>query len=317
MKLFHVLKPGAFTIVQDLGRYGYLRYGVPVSGAMDTFSHVTANLLVANHPNDATLEITLLGPELESLAETEIAITGANLSPKINKTNAPMWRTVRIKKGDIISFGTPQNGCRAYLAVRGGINVPEVLGSRSTYTRGGFGGINGRPLRAGDTIYGFNKTKSLSVKLEMPRELVPEYPKEYVVRAILGPQAESFTKKGIETFFSSVYTITTESDRMGYRLDGPSIEHVDKADIVSDAILPGAVQVPESGKPIIMMRDAQTTGGYTKIAVVTTPDLSLLAQAKPGNTIKFVKTSLAEARSHLIEFHRKLNTIKTKFLKKP
>jgi len=316
MKLFHVLKPGAFTTVQDLGRYGYLRYGVPISGAMDTFSHVAANLLVANHPNDACLEITLFGPELEALAETEIAITGANLTPRINNAKVPAWQTLKVYKGDVISFGTPRNGCRAYLAVRGGINVPRVLGSRATYTRGGFGGIKGRPLKKGDVIHGFGEAKRLNFRLEMPETSIPEYPKEYTVHVVLGPQADRFMEKGIEAFLSSVYTVTPESDRMGYRLEGPCIEHVSRADIVSDAVLPGAVQVPENEKPIIMMRDAQTTGGYAKIAVAITSDLPLLAQARPGNKVRFNKVTLAEARNRMIEFNRKLNMIESQLLKK-
>jgi len=317
VRIFSVIKPGAFTTIQDLGRYGYLRQGIPISGAMDTFSHVAANLLVANHPNAATLEITLIGPELRALTDTEIAITGADLTLRINGEEASLWQTIRINKGDIISFGMPRSGCRAYLALRGGINVPKVLGSRSTYTRGEFGGINGKPLQAGDIIHGFNEIKPLNIELKLPIELIPNYPKKYRAHVILGPQKEAFTEKGIETFLSSLYTVTAESDRMGYRLEGPDIEHVSKADIVSDAILPGAVQVPEDRKPIIMMRDAQTTGGYAKIAVVTTPDLSLLAQAKPGNTIRFVKVPLAEARKRLIEFNKKLDTLKAKLLKKP
>lgn len=316
MKLFKVMKPGAFTTVQDLGRYGYLRYGVPLSGAMDPFAYVAANVLVTNSLNSACLEITLFGPELKAMAETEIAITGADLSPTINGAEAPMWQTIKIRKGDIISFGTPRSGCRAYIAVKGGINVPEVLGSRSTYVRGGFGGINGRPLKPGDTIHGFEETKHLSFGFTVPEELIPEYPRKYTVHVVLGPQKERFTQKGIETFLSSVYTVTPESDRMGYRLEGPKIEHTCGADIVSDAVLPGAVQVPEDGKPIVMMRDAQTTGGYTKIAVVTTPDLSLLAQAKPGNTVQFVKVTLTKARNQLIEFNRKLNMLKSLLLEK-
>jgi antagonist of KipI len=140
MKVFNVLKPGLFTTVQDVGRYGYLKYGVPISGAMDTFSLVTANLLVGNNLNDACLEITLTGPELQALARTQIAITGGDISPKINGQDVPMWQTLEVREGDIISFGRMESGCRAYLAVRGGINTPIILGSRSTYVRGGFGG---------------------------------------------------------------------------------------------------------------------------------------------------------------------------------
>ena len=149
MVLFHVLKAGFFTTVQDLGRYGYLKYGVPISGAMDTFSMIVANLLVANNPNDACLEITLIGPELRALADTQIAVTGGEISVKINGREMPMWQTLTVHKGETVSLGKVEKGCRSYLSVRGGINTPIVLGSRSTYTRGKFGGIEGRPLKAG------------------------------------------------------------------------------------------------------------------------------------------------------------------------
>lgn len=155
MQVFQVLRPGLFTTLQDLGRYGYLKYGVPVSGAMDTFALIVANLLVENNPNDACLEITLIGPELKTLTKTYIAITGGDAEPKINGEKVPMWQTLQVKEGDIISFGKMKSGCRAYLSIKGEINTPLVLGSKSTYVRGGFGGINGRQLKTGDIIEGF------------------------------------------------------------------------------------------------------------------------------------------------------------------
>ena len=316
MQVFQVLKPGLFTTVQDLGRYGYLRYGVPISGAMDPFALIAANLLVENNPNDACLEITLIGPELKALTQVYIAITGGDAEPKINGEKVPMWQTLQVKKGDIIFFGKMKSGCRAYLSIKGGINTPVVLGSRSTYVRGGFGGINGRQLKTGDLIEGFT-TSPLKAEYAMPEELIPQYTGNFIVHVVLGPQADMFTENGITTFLSNSYTVTSEADRMGYRLEGPSIEHKAKADIVSDALLPGAIQVPKNGKPIIIMRDAQTTGGYPKIAVAITPDVSMLGQAKPNDTIKFSKITTQLAHEKTKAYYRMLNNLGSMLLKKP
>ncbi|MCS7125155.1 MAG: biotin-dependent carboxyltransferase family protein [Candidatus Bathyarchaeota archaeon] len=314
MNVFQVLKPGFLTTVQDLGRYGYLKFGVPVSGAMDTFSMVAGNLLVANNPNDACLEITLLGIEMQALTDTQIAVTGGLIPVKINGENAPMWQTLTVRKGETVSLGKVAKGCRSYLSIRGGINTPIVLGSRSTYVRGKLGGIEGRPLKAGDIIQGFS-VPPLRDCFKMPENLVPQFTGNFSVHVVLGPQADMFTEKGIETFLSSSYTVTMESDRMGYRLEGPQIEHRDRAEIVSDALLPGAIQVPGNGKPIIIMKDAQTTGGYPKIAVATTPDLDMLGQAKPNDTVRFFEITLEEAYERFLEYRRKLSGLAEKLIK--
>ncbi|MEM3623185.1 MAG: biotin-dependent carboxyltransferase family protein [Candidatus Bathyarchaeia archaeon] len=316
MQVFQVLKPGLFTTVQDMGRFGYLKYGVPISGAMDTFALIAANLLVENNPNDACLEITLIGPELKALTKTYIAVTGGDAEPKINGENVPMWQTLPIKEGDIISFGKMKSGCRTYISIKGGINTPLVLGSRSTYVRGGFGGINGRHLKTGDIIEGF-ATPPLKTEYAMPGELIPQYTGKFAVHVVLGPQTAMFTENGITTFLSNPYKVTSEADRMGYRLEGPAIEHKAKADIVSDALLPGAIQVPKNGKPIVIMRDAQTTGGYPKIAVAITPDISLLGQAKPNDTIEFSKITMQLAHEKTKAYCRTLNNLSNMLLKKP
>ena len=315
IKVFQVLKSGFFTTIQDLGRYGNLKYGVPISGAMDTFSLVAANLLVANNPDDACLEITLIGSELQALTKTQIAITGGAASPKINGQHVPMWQTLEVQEGDVISFGLMKSGCRAYLSIRGGVDTPPILGSRSTYVRGGFGGINGRQLRTGDTIRGFG-APLIKFKYEMPEELVPQFTGHFKAHVILGPQADMFTEEGINTFLSNQYKVTLEADRMGYRLEGPTIEHKAKADIISDALLPGAVQIPKNGKPIMIMRDAQTAGGYPKIAVIITSDVSTLGQAKTNDIIEFSKTTLQEAHEKVGEYYRFLNILSEKLKKK-
>jgi antagonist of KipI len=315
MRAFQVLKPGLFTTVQDLGRPGYLKYGVPMSGAMDTFSFVAANLLVGNSSGDACLEITLVGPELQALSRTQIAITGGDISPRFNGQDVSMWQTLTVEEGNVISFGRMKNGSRAYVSIRGGINAPIVLGSRSTYVRGSLGGIGGRPLRTGDMIEGF-ETRLLSYEYLMLEELIPQFTDHIRANVILGPQAGMFTDKGIGTFLSSPYRVTLEADRMGYRLEGPKIRHKAKADIVSDALLPGAVQVPKNGQPILIMRDAQTTGGYAKIAVTTSSDLDMLGQAKPNDTIEFVKTTVSEAYEKLGEYCGRLNSLSNMLIRK-
>jgi antagonist of KipI len=304
MNAFRVLKPGLFTVVQDSGRFGYLNYGVPISGAMDTFSLVASNLLVANDERSACLETTVTGPELQALGRTQIAITGGICSPKINGHRVPMWQTLAAEEGDVVSFGRMESGCRAYVAMRGGIDSPVLLGSRSTYVRGGFGGTDGRQLKAGDLIKGL-PSSLLSVDYQIPEELIPLFTDHLTIHVVLGPQADMFTKSGIEAFLSSQYRVTLEADRMGYRLEGPTIEHKGKAEIVSDALLPGAIQVPKNGEPIVMMRDAQTTGGYPKIAVAITPDLDLLGQAKPDDEMQFSKTTVKQAHER-IRRHRDL-----------
>ncbi len=314
MNAFRVLKPGLFTTVQDLGRYSYLRYGIPVSGAMDTFSFVAANLLVSNKPSDAGLEVTLLGPELEALTDVCVALAGGNSSPKVNGSEVPMWRSIEVHEGDVLSFGRMESGCRAYLAARGGIDVPLVLGSRSTYSRGGFGGLDGRPLRADDVIRVFASPQEI-VGFCMPEDLVPEFPHSHQVRVILGPQEGMFSEEGQSAFFSGQYRVTSEADRMGYRLEGQAVRHKASADMVSDSLLPGAIQIPRDMQPILIMRDAQTTGGYPKVAVVISSDLPMLGQAKPNDTIAFSKVTLKQAQEKLRQHRVALENLSKRLLK--
>ncbi|MBX5326251.1 MAG: biotin-dependent carboxyltransferase family protein [Candidatus Bathyarchaeia archaeon] len=318
MELFRVIKPGFFTTVQDLGRHGFLRFGVPISGAMDKYAFTCANALVGNQADSACLEVTLIGPELEALDDAQIAITGADFSVTVNQNSVPLWQTLSVKKGDKIAFvGSARNGCRAYLAVEGGIDVPVILGSRSTYVRGGFGGIEGRALKSGDLIRVLEPHLPHETNLVTPSDLIPSYEKEFTVNAVMGPQEDVFTAEGIETFFSSTYTVTPESDRMGYRLDGAVIERKVMSELVTDALIPGAVQVLGSGKPIVLMADAQTSGGYPKIATITTAGVSRLAQARPGDRVRFVKVSLTHARAEFLEFNRVLSGLAARLIGQP
>lgn len=293
-----VIKPGMLTLVQDLGRYGYQQFGVPVAGAMDQHAAAVGNLLVGNDRSAAVLEMMMLGPELKLGFDGHIALTGADLGPKVNGAPVAMWQTLAVKAGDVLSFAGLKAGLRGYLAVSGGIDTPLVMNSRSTYTKAALGGYEGRALKAGDQVPVGAGAEGLPV-LAIPTDKIPVYGTAKDIRIVLGPQDDAFTEAGIQTFLDNVYTVTNECDRMGYRLDGPSIEHVKGGDIISDGIAFGAIQVPGHGKPIIMMADRQTTGGYTKIAGVISVDLPLLAQSKPGDQIRFKKVTLEEAHGLL------------------
>ena len=285
-------------------------FGVPWSGAMDQFSLIAANCLVGNDLNSACLETTLIGPELLALTQVQVAVTGGNCSPLINGKMVPMWQTLTVEEGGIVAFGRMETGCRAYVAVRGGIEVALVLGSASTYARGQLGGIEGRHLKAEDQIKGYD-AEALDDDLLFPLDMQPRYSNDVEVGVIMGPQEGMFTEEGIETLLTSRFRVTSEADRMGYRLEGPLIKHVKETEIVSDAILPGAIQVPKSGKPILMMRDAQTTGGYPKIATAISSDLSKLGQAKPNDTIKFTRTTLREAQAKMREYSELIRKMET------
>jgi biotin-dependent carboxylase-like uncharacterized protein len=306
--VFKVIQPGPLTTIQDLGRYGCQKFGVPVSGALDNYALRIANLLAGNDEGEACLEITLMGPKLRLLRDTAIAVTGADLSPELNGEPLPMWQTVMVKLGDIISFDWPQKGCRSYLAVAGGIDVPMVMKSRSTYVKSGIGGYMGRPLRAGDLVASAQPPAEIP-EARMAPPGIPQYRNRSQIRVILGPQDDHFTQKGIDTFLNSEYLVSPYADRTGYRLNGPSIEHTAGADIISDGIPLGAIQVPADGRPIILLADRLTTGGYPKIATVITVDISKLAQAKPGDKIRFRQTTLEDAHHYLEEYEQSLRAL--------
>lgn len=310
-EVFEVLEPGLLTTVQDRGRHGFQAFGMPVAGVMDEYASRVANLLVANDQYAAVLEITLLGPRLKILASTVLAVTGADLGAELNGRRLPLWQAVAARKGDELVFTGVRSGCRAYLAVAGGIAVPEVMGSRSTYLRGKIGGLNGRALKTGDRIPSGEPATAAWARVgsRVPPEFIPSYSSEIALRVISGPQDDHFTDAGLETFFHSEYTVTNEADRMGYRLEGPKIEHKGGADIISDGIPLGAIQVPGHGQPIIMLADRQTTGGYTKIATVISADLHRIGQAKPGDKVRFSAVSRSEALQILREQEDKIHRL--------
>ncbi len=310
IKVFEVIQPGPLTTVQDLGRSGYQQFGVPTSGALDSYAFRVGNLLVGNAEGAASLEITLLGCQLRALRETMIAIAGADLAATVNGEITSTWESRLLKRGDVLSFPRLNSGCRAYLAVAGGIAVPPVMQSASTYTRAGIGGFGGRPLRKGDILQS-NKSIASATVARMPSEYIPVYGNRIALRVILGPQDDLFTEEGISTFLSSEYTVSTQADRMGYRLEGPCIQHREGADIVSDGIPLGAVQLPGDGLPIILLVDRQTTGGYTKIATTVSVDIPRIAQAKPGDKINFQQVDEEQAVTLLKKYEQQVETIKS------
>lgn len=297
-KGIEVLRPGLLTTVQDLGRYGYQQYGMVVAGAMDAFSLAVGNLLVGNPRNAAGLEITLIGPELQFHQESVIAITGADLKATLDNHPLPRWKSIYVEPGQILRFHRPQQGIRAYLCIAGGIDVKPIMKSRSTFLKGKMGGYQGRVLQSGD-ILPVGSThlpfSQITGRFLSPREQ-PVYDKKVTLRVIMGPQADAFTEEGVHTFLTSSYKVTPQSDRMGTRLEGPPIQHKEGADIISDGIAPGSIQVPAGGQPIILLADRNTTGGYTKIATVISVDLPLIAQSAPGHTLSFRAVEIEEAQ---------------------
>lgn len=294
-----VIRPGLLTTVQDLGRTGFQRFGVSVSGAMDPWALLAGNRLVGNPDQAAGLEIMLQGPELLFETEAAIAITGGDLSPTLDGRALPMWTAVAVKTGSKLSFGDRRNGSRAYLTVAGGIDVPLVLGSRATHLRSRIGGLQGLALGRQDILLcGQPPAAGLpSIGRSVPATLRPFYSASPTLRVVAGPQHELFSPEALGSFLSGPYLLTNHSDRMGYRLTGPSVERTGASDIVSDATCLGAIQIPASGQPILLMADRPTTGGYPKIAVVISRDIPLAGQLVPGDRLRFSFVDLSEARA--------------------
>lgn len=300
-----VIKPGMLTSLQDLGRVGYQHLGVPVAGAMDAKSHRLANLLAGNAEDFATLEITVSGPTLRFDKPACIAISGADLSPRVRNKPIPINRPIVLKSGSELSFGERRQGARCYLAVFGGFDVPEVLGSSSTYARSGMGGWQGRALRKGDQIelnvsLRSSELTALSRKLwdvavYLPAALANSPRK--IVRIIKGTQWKEFSPESCAAMITQAFRISPDSERMGYRLQGPTIVMSEPRQMISEATSFGTIQVPSGGQPIVLMADRQTTGGYPKIANVAAVDLPLLAQMLPGDEVRFEPISLDDAQA--------------------
>lgn len=308
MKTLSVLSGGLLTTVQDYGRHGLQAFGVPVSGAMDTYSLQWANKLVGNDRSLAALEITMQGPVLLANARLLVAVTGGRFALSVNGKPAPQWEAFTLAPGDRLDCGTAIRGARAYLAAAGGIAVPPVMGSRATFLRGQIGGLGGRALRAGDTLsVGECEDRSGLVGNFVPQALLPAPAQDLTrVRIMLGPQDELFAPETLLQLEEGEYEVAAESDRMAYRLRGQPIARHIGGDTVSDGVAPGSIQVPPSGQPIVMLADRQTTGGYPKIATVIGADLPLFGQLKPGDRLQFSVVSLEQALSILCEQAKKL-----------
>lgn len=284
---------GPLTTVQDEGRFFYQSSGIRPSGVMDAAAYEAANALVGNMKGEAVLEMTFLGATLEFQSAAWFALTGADMQAKLDGAPVARYQAIHAEAGQTLAVGMAASGCRGYLAVRGGVDVPLVMGSRSTDVSAKLGGFEGRALKAGDVL------PTLSVDDWTPTTLqyeTPVYENTVTVRVVPGPQEEYFTAAGLDTFFSSAYEISPNSDRMGLRLEGPEIESHSGTDIVSDGIVFGSIQVPSGGVPIILMADHQTAGGYAKIGTVLSFDLPKLAQARPGDTVRFVRISAEDAQ---------------------
>ena len=307
MKVFEVIKPGIQTTVQDLGRPGLMKYGIPPSGAMDQRSFVIGNLLLQNPDKTASLETTLQGLKLQALARVPISITGANLDPWLNGQPAPQWTAFTMKEGDVLHFKKRKEGLRAYVSVQGGFDIPEVLGSRSTFVRGCIGTI----LHEGEilNVCPF-ASKALENILTLPQEYRPDLNRIDPIRIMIGPQQDYFTPEGMATLLNSTYRISPQSDRQALRTEGPSIEIAKGPGIITDPIPPGAIQVPGDGKPIILLRDSQVTGGYAKIATVARVEMDSLGQMWPGDTIHFQCIDRQAAIDILMEEMRRLDELR-------
>ena len=307
-----VIKANGFATIQDSGRVGWRKFGVPTSGAMDTFAFRAANLLAGNNPNRAAIEIGLGDITFRALRDCVVSVAGVGFGLSVYIWDFPLWSSYYVRGGWAIRLNKLNPGMWAYLAISGGVQTPPVLGSASTYLRGPFGGLDGRQLQAGDVLRSGTPSRPLNdlAARTLPEEARPPYSDNPTLDVIMGPQENHFTEEIITTFLSSKYTVSRTSDRMGYRLEGTPLTHRGKTELISEGMTMGAIQVPASGQPIIMMADSPTTGGYPKIGTVASVDLPLLAQCVPGKSkIRFRKITVAKAQKKYRELMRGLEII--------
>ncbi|QWH61504.1 biotin-dependent carboxyltransferase [Bacillus mycoides] len=318
-----VLHAGMFTTVQDLGRFHYQQYGVPVGGAMDKGALRMINMLVGNEENEAGLEITIMGPKLLIKKTTLLAIGGADMEPLLNGERIPLWSPILAEEGSMLCLGKAKSGCRAYVTFAGGINIDRTMGSKSTYIRAALGGIEGRMLKKGDYfqigtgaevasrfIQNLQEEKRIKTKWAICNNALPKYKKHPILRVITDFEYDQFTEESIKSFFSKEYKVSNYADRMGYRLDGDVLNRVEEIEILSSPVTFGTIQVPNGGQPIILMADRQTTGGYPRIGNVISVDLPLLAQLKPGDYVTFEKITMEEAAQLYIKQETSMSLLK-------
>ncbi|TFE01749.1 biotin-dependent carboxyltransferase family protein [Jeotgalibacillus salarius] len=318
--MIKVMDPGLLSSIQDDGRRGHQESGMIISGVMDTFSLRIANLLVGNEENEAVLELTLTGPTIEFQEDQLISICGADFSAVIDDQPAPLWRPVAVKKGSTLHMKFSKIGCRGVIAVAGGFQVPEVLGSKSTYLRAQIGGFEGRSLEKGDLL----KIGKRSAKSEELLRKVAKHPVKWSVsntytdkvynqtalRVIPGKQYQDFTDESKGHLFQQEYKISKQSDRMGFRLDGEKLECSTEGDMLSEGVAFGTIQVPADGQPIVLLADRQTLGGYPKFGQIASVDLPALIQKKPGEGIRFEETTVQEAQALFKEREKEWQELK-------
>lgn len=323
-----VLHPGLMTTVQDGGRYGFYNLGFPPSGAMDDFSFRVGNLLVGNDENAAALEATYLGPRLRFADDRVVAVTGADMPPSVDGESRPAWEAFEIKAGQTLAFDHLRNGARAYVAVAGGIDVPEVLGSRSTYARVSLGGHDGRALRAGDELrlseHPPSSARRVGVRLDEPHR--PTFSKATEVRIIVGLYSHRLTDESLAAFVGTEWTVTTDADRVGYRYRGVELEFLPRDEVpfgVGDAPWNtcslnypfGVIQIPGGVEPIVLMRDGVTGGNYASVGTVISADLDRVAQSKSHDTTTFRAVSLEKALEARDERRRRLAEIRSELVR--
>lgn len=296
--MIYIEKPGMLTTIQDLGRRGFQQYGVIVSGAMDDYALQMANILVGNARGEAVLEVTMGGLRFRTSEHCVIAVTGATVNATLNGETLPCYRPVPLQPGDVVQLGQLLDGCRNYIAFRGGIKSNVVMASKSTYLRASLGGYNGRALKRGDTIHvDAHTAEAVRWQAEPPR-----YNRtEWTIRFTAGPEWAQFTEASQQHFTSRVYQVTPAADRMGYRLNGPGLARREATELLSDAVLFGTIQVSNDGQPTVLLADRQTTGGYARIAQVIASDVHLFGQMKPGDSIRFTQISLDDSYRALYE----------------
>jgi len=316
IEALEIISPGMMTSVQDLGRYGYGRFGVAPSGALDSYALRVANLLVGNREDQAGLETMLLGPGIRVLTDVVIAVTGGDLQPRRNRQPIEMWRSHAFKKDDVLSFGSAVSGFRVYIAVAGGIGVPQVMGSRSTNLPSGFGGHQGRTLKREDILVCDEPCRpGNDAGRKFNPDWIPSYSDKWKLHVVWGPQDGQFPDDSRHAFLNGIYTMSQDSDRTGIRLEGPKVlcKPDMEASIISEGVISGSIQIPGDGKPIIILGET-VTGGYRKIATVISADRPLLGQIKPGDGIQFEAVSLNEAYFALQEMEDRINAFKRKVI---
>lgn len=329
---FKVLRSGLLTTIQDLGRYGYQKYGVNVAGAMDTMAMRIGNILTGNTETEAVLEMTLTGPTLEFSSDTLIALTGADLAAVIDGVRVKLNRPIAVKAGAVLKFSSAEKGCRGYLAVAGGYNVPAVMNSKSTYVRGSLGGFKGRALKKGDLVDCGEPGEFANMLLQQLLQkgarsfraaswfVSPCYmgKKNFdtPIRLTRGLQTDAYTESSLKALVREPFKITTNSDRLGYRLQGAKIELKEPLEMISEIATFGTMQVPPDGNPIILMADHQSVAGYPKIGQVIWADLPRVAQHKPFSLLRFTFVDVKEAEALYLAQEKYLANLKTAVLSK-